>query len=76
MKAEAAKPPGAGIIPKPYPRKGAAEIRLAYSTRKIGRREETVIRAACGFLRSFTQRPTPLPLVLLAEAQTVRFRSQ
>jgi hypothetical protein len=40
------------------------------------RLEETVIRAACGFLRSFTQRPTPLPLVLLAEALTVSCRSQ
>jgi hypothetical protein len=34
------------------------------------------IRAAYGFLRSFTQRPTPLPLVLLAEALTRRLRSQ
>jgi hypothetical protein len=31
---------------------------------------------ACGFLRSFTQRPAPLPLVLLAEALTRRLRSQ
>src|ERR1700722_6463219 len=30
----------------------------------------------CGFLRSFMQRPTPLPLVLLAEALTRRLRSQ
>jgi hypothetical protein len=29
-----------------------------------------------GFLRSFTQRPTPLPLVLRAEALTGRLRSQ
>jgi len=38
------------------------------------KREERVIRAACGFLRSFTQRPTPLPLVLLAAALTGRLR--
>jgi hypothetical protein len=29
-----------------------------------------------GFLRSFTQRPTPLPLVLLVEALTGRFQLQ
>jgi hypothetical protein len=29
-----------------------------------------------GFLRSFRQRPTPLPLVLLAEGLTRRLRSQ
>ena len=39
-------------------------------------REEMVIRAECGGLRSFTQLLARLPLVLLAEALTGRVRSQ
>jgi hypothetical protein len=40
------------------------------------RREETVIRVEWGVLRSFTQLPARLPLVLLAEALTGQLRSQ
>src|SRR5438270_4232633 len=39
-------------------------------------REEMVIRAECGGLRSFTQLLARLPLVFLAEALTGRLRSQ